>query len=142
MAKIKSNNVGLFLNTGTEGAPVWKLMACLTDHGLDGETTEMNGDSKCGIDRDAGDTTWSASFEGFFERAPTVNQISGQQLIDLFQAKEKKQWKIVDATDDSYYRGFTAYISSYSETGTYNEFVTFSGALNVSGNVITTAPTT
>lgn len=139
--KLKSNDVGLYMNTGTEGAPVWKLMACLSSNGLDGQTAEMNGDSKCGIDRAAGDTTFTASFEGFYEKTPTVNQVSGQDLIDVFQSKEQKQWEMRNA-DSTYYRGFTAYISTYSEDLPYNEFATFSGELNISGTVVTEAPTT
>lgn len=141
MSKLKSNDVGFYLNTGTEGAPVWKLMACLTGTNLDSQTAELNGDSKCGVDRDAGDITFTASFEGFYELAPTVNQVSGEALLDLNIARTKKQWKIAN-TDESYYRSFTAYISSYSEDAPYNEFVNFTGELNISGVPVTTAPTT
>lgn len=139
--KIKSNDIGFYVNTGTEEAPVLKLMACLTDHGLDGQAAEMNGDSRCGIHREAGDITFTASFEGFFKKNPQVNEFSGETLLSLFQDKAVKQWTIKNA-DDSYYREFTAYISSYSESGSTNEFVTFSGELNVSGVIIDTPPAT
>lgn len=139
--QIKSNPIGYYVNTGTEEAPVWKLMACLTDHGLDGQAAEMNGDSRCGIYREAGDITWTASFEGFFKKNPLVSEFSGETLLSLFQSKAVKQWRLQN-DDDSYFRQFTAYISSYSESGSTNEFVTFSGELNVSGEVISTPPTT
>ncbi|WP_343702693.1 phage tail tube protein [Chitinophaga sp.] len=140
MAKLKANDVGFYYNSGTPSVPVWKLLACLTDTNIDLAVEEVNGDSKCGIDREAGDGTWTASFEGFYKLDPTVNEISGDGLIDLAKAKTSGQWKIANG-DNSYYREFTAYISSYSEGAPYNEFVTFSGELNISGDV-ETEPTT
>ncbi|WP_126244338.1 phage tail tube protein [Chitinophaga rhizosphaerae] len=139
MAKLKANDVGLFLNTGTTAVPVWKVLACLTATDIDLAVEELNGDSKCGIDREAGDVTWTGSFEGFFKLDPTSTEVSGENLLEIAQAKTKKEWKISNS-DDSYYRAFTAYISSYNESAPYNEFVTFSGELNVSGTVAT-APT-
>jgi hypothetical protein len=135
MAKLKANDIGFYRNTGTPSAPVWKLMACLTGTSIDLAVEEVNGDSKCGIDREAGDGTWTASFEGFYKKDPTVNEESGEALIAVAQAKGTHQWKIANA-DNSYYREFTAYISSYNEDAPYNEFVSFSGELNISGDLI------
>lgn len=141
MIKLKANDVGFYRNTGTESVPVWKLLACLTGTNIDLSVEELNGDSKCGVDRDAGDGTWTAGFEGFYKLDPTVNEVSGDDLVVVAQAKTKGQWKIANAAE-TYYRGFTGYISSYSEDAPYNEFVTFSGELNISGDLILEPPTT
>ena len=139
MSKLKGNEVSLEINTGTTAAPVWKVVACITSNTLDSASDDIDGGSKCGAETVPGDITWTASFEGFYEKTPTATQISGGDLIDLAQAQESHDWRMHNA-DDTYYRGFNGVLSNYSENVDYNTLATFSSDVNIKGLLITEAP--
>jgi hypothetical protein len=139
MSKLKGNEVSLEVNTGTDVAPVWAVVACITSNGLDSASDDIDGGSKCGPETLSGDITWTGSFEGFYEKTPTGTQVSGGELIDMYQAQLEHQWRMHNA-DDTYYRGFVGTLANYSESVDYNALATFTSDINVKGLLITEAP--
>lgn len=141
MSKLKGNDVLLQGNTGTDLAPVWKTVACITQNGLDSAADTLDGGSKCGQDQETGDITWTASFTGFYEKTPDPDQMSGGEIIALYQNKTVMPWRMIN-DDLTYYRGFTGSLANYGEQADYNTLVEFSSDINIKGALITTAPTT
>jgi hypothetical protein len=141
MSKLKANDVLLQANLGTVLLPDWRDVACLTDNGIDSASDEIDASSKCGVENIPGDVSWTASIGGFYELDPTSTQLSGQKLIEMRQNKTYVNWRMRNAAN-TYYRGFYAYLSGYSEDLPYNDMVKFTGDLSIQGALITTAPTT
>lgn len=138
MNKLQSNDVVLELNTGTSISPVWKAVLCISQNGLNGSDTEINGESKCGADYAPGIIKWQAPIRGFYEKTPNgLTELSGQELINLYQAQQYHTWRMRN-TDFTYYRQFEAYLSGYTENTDLNTFAVFNGNLNIRGSVITT----
>lgn len=139
--KLRANDVLLEFNTGTTLAPVWKSVACVTANDLDSASDEIEASSKCGIDKIPGDVSWSVTFEGFYDLDPALDQISGQDLIAMRQAKTFTNWRMRNA-GNTYYRAGYAYLNDYSESAPYNDIVKLSGGLSIQGALIIVAPTT
>lgn len=139
--KLKGNDVLLQVNMGTALSPDWMDVACITANGIEQSSDEIDAGSKCGPETIPGDISWSGSVEGFYELSPSPTQLSGAELIDMAQSQVLYPWRMRNP-DMTYYRGFDAIISNYSETADYNDIVSFSADLNVKGSMITTAPTT
>lgn len=141
MPKLKANDVLMEVNMGTTLAPNWKVVACVTSNGLDSASDEINADSKCGIDRIPGEVSWTGSIEAFYELVPGTTQISGQDLINIRQNGTYYDWRMRNAAQ-TYYRGFNAYLSGYTEDLPYNDIVKLTAEMTVKGALILTAPTT
>lgn len=140
MSKLTGNEVALEVNTGTALVPVWKTAVCVTTNGLTSSSDDIDASSKCGAEIIPGLLTWTASFEGFAEKAPTTGQISLAIVIGYAMDQTVRSWRMVSA-DETYYRGFDAILSNYAEQLDYNTVVTFSADLNiVSGTLVTEAP--
>lgn len=141
LEKIPGKNVFLFRNTGTEEAPVYKLMVCLTENGLTGDTEVVEANSKCGADSVPGDTTFTSAFSGLATLSPGASSESINEVLDLFQDKTVAQWVITDdAAEPTIWRAFKGWISSYEETYNNGESVAFSGTLTIIGEVDRTIP--
>lgn len=141
MSKLKANDVLLQVNIGTTLLPDWRDVACITDNGIDSASDTIDASSKCGVENIPGEVTWSASIGGFYELDPTMLQISGQKLIEMRQAKTYAYWRMRNAAN-TYYRGFYAYLSGYTEDAPYNDMVKFTSDVSIQGALIITAPTT
>lgn len=139
MSKLKGNEVSLDVNTGSDVAPVWQTAACITSNSLDSSSDDIDGGSKCGAETVPGDITWTASFEGFYEKEPNGGQISGGNLIGMAMSQESRQWRM-KSVDGLYYRGFEGVLANYSESVDYNTLATFTSDINIKGTLITEAP--
>lgn len=139
--KLAANDVLLQVNMGTDLLPDWRDVACITDNGLDSASDEIEASSKCGIETIPGEVSWNVSLGGFYDLTPSSTQVSGQELIEMRQNKEYRNWRMRNAPN-TYYRGFYAYLSGYSEDAPYNDMVTFDGELAIQGALILIAPTT
>lgn len=140
MSKLTGNEIALEVNTGTALAPVWKTAVCITTNGLSSSDNNIDAGSKCGAEIIPGLITWTSSFEGYAEKAPTTGQISIAILIGYAIDQTVRSWRMINA-DESYYRGFDAILSNYKEQADYNTVVTFTADLNVvSGTLVVEAP--
>lgn len=137
--KLNGNDVLLQFNMGTTGSPLWKDVTCIDANSLESASDEINGDSKCGIDRQPGDVSWTVPIGGFYELEPTATQISGQELIGIRTNKDFVDFRMRNATN-TFYRAGNAYLSEYSEDMPFNELVKWTGTLSVKGDLVTVAP--
>lgn len=144
MGKLNGDEIVLELNTGTTISPVWSLVVCITEQDLDLQAEEIDANSKCGTDTLVGQITTTANFTGFFDDEPDAGAVSMNELFEIIQAKELKEWRMLNSEGDGdkYYRGFTGRLSAFNESANTGEAVTFTATISVSGAVDTTAPTT
>jgi hypothetical protein len=140
--KIKGDLVNAYLDTAVSGAPVWKLVACITTSDIDGTRETIDANSKCGTDTLSGQKTETANFAGFFITDPTVDQVSMNTIAAAFDDGLQHHWKFATADETVYYREFDGSITAYNESSNINEAVTFTAAVSITGDIIRTAPTT
>ena len=136
MSVLNANDVMLEVNTGTTLLPVWKMVACITSNDLTGSNDDIVGDSKCGALTLPGNIKFTGSFTGFYKTDPTATEISGGELLNMYQNKTLSQWRERNA-DSSFYRQYKARLSNYKETYDYNTVVSFNAELNAEGAVST-----
>ncbi len=139
MAEIKSKDVFLSFNTGTPEIPVWKIVACSTSDGFTGTTDAVAINNKCQGDWAAalpGDKSWSFSNASYAQKEAAANQISQDELFDLWTEGTVGEWKIesVDPTDD-YLRQGDGWISNLGETAATGDYLQFDLSINGTGPV-------
>lgn len=139
---ITGNPINLYLDISTTTTPTWKMVACLTALTFNGAGNVIDAGSKCGQAKLAGENDDTVDFEGNFEMAPTADQVSFTDLMNVYQSKESRHWKMSTADGVQYYREFNGPLTSYTEDLPYNEVATFSGTIGINGVVIDEAPTT
>jgi hypothetical protein len=145
-------NTNLYLDESTTNVPSWKLVACLTETGMDGSRDTIDAGSKCGSYQASGNKTDTASFTGFFEPSGDTDKISLNELAAIYDSGESRHWKISDdgtpysATSPTgtpgflYYREFNGSLTAYTESDNQDEAITFTGTIAISGDIIRTAP--
>ena len=141
--EIYSKEVSVELDMGYPGAADWKLVICTISKNLDKTTNSATLNNDCTPDfvRELPtDNAWTMSVEGNISTAPTVDEVSADELNVIQDAKLIKPWRL-RSVDDSYYREGMAWINSLSEAGSAGEYMTYS--LGLTGTEpVKYAPTT
>lgn len=132
-------------NTSARGTEAnFKMLACLTANGMDGQTEGQSTTNKCS-------GRWAQSQPGtrsaVFNVEGQVSKISVSEAGSMFNAKTLRDlWKngtvffarITDATnDEDYYEEAKVWVSAYSDNSPTNDVVTFSATLTITGEVFT-----
>jgi len=121
-----SHNSGLFY-------PI----ACVTDNGMSESvdmldaTTRDNGGWRTFVPTTQ---TGSINFSGVYK---TTGDFTVDDLRDIFRSGDVIDWKISSTAFGATYSG-EGYFSSFSEDAQVDSFVTFSGDIQISGNITTT----
>jgi hypothetical protein len=133
-------------NTADRGTEInFKLLACLTANGMDGQTESQSTTNKCsGRWAQSVPGTKSATFnvEGQVV-ALSAGEISGGMvnakiIRDLWKNGTIFFARITDATNDAdMYEEAKVYISAYSDNSPTNDVVTFTATLTITGEVFT-----
>lgn len=139
MAEISGNDIGLYVNEGTTGSPDWKLVACSTSDGFSGSTDTVTISNKCeeGFTKNLpGDKSWSFTGDAYAQTAPEANQISYDEVYDLWANGTVSEWKLESVNGASeYYRFGEAFISDLSETAASGDYLQFNLTLTGNGTV-------
>lgn len=136
---LNGNLVNLYVDESQTDVPDWRMVACLTDTSFNGNGDTIDASSKCGQAKLAGQSNDSVDFEGFFELTPTSAQVSYSALIEIYKAKTLRHWKISTADGVDYYREFDGVLNPYTESLPYNDAASFTGTIDISGDIITEA---
>lgn len=126
--EIYSKEVSLEVDMGYPAAADWKLVICTISKNLDKTTsgTTINNDCSPDFVRELPtDSSWSMSVEGNISKAPTVNEVSADELGVFQDAKLIKPWRL-RSLDDTYYRRGLGWINNLSEAGSAGDYLTFS----------------
>lgn len=135
MAKITAEG-GLYLST--DGGTTYKLAVCLTSYEFNRKVDTIDTSSFCDdgtASFEAGRLSWTVSFDGLAEGAPSGTQMSFNQLDDALKAKTIFTMKIADDPTTPVlidYRG-SALLTSLTESFNNGEVVKLSGELTGRG---------
>ncbi|AGO48502.1 phage tail protein [Cellulophaga phage phi18:2] len=144
MAEIKSKDVFLSYNTGSDEAPVWKIVACSTSDGFTGSTDAVSINNKCQGDWAAslpGDKSWSFSNGSYAQKEAAANQISQDELFDLWASGEVGTWKIESIEPGEYLRQGLGWVSNLGETADTGDYLQFDLSITGTGEVVRTVGT-
>lgn len=136
----KGHLIGLYYSPDNDPYD-WTLIACLTEKSFNGTTDTVDASSDC----DAGSTrmlpgnkSWTIDMTGFIDFDPSGDNISSETLFDLWNGTSDENFETgwFRLTDnDGYVRIGQGFISSFTESGTSNEFMTFSATITNSGGI-------
>jgi len=143
--EIASKDIGLYYNAGNEETPDWKLVACSTSDGFSGSTDNVGISNKCEgawTKNLPGDRSWSFSNSSYAQNPPAANQISYDDVFDLWANGTVGFWKLESLNGASeYYRYGQGYISELGETADSGDYLQFD--ITIQGNgVVTNTPST
>lgn len=145
MSEISSKDILISVNLGTTETPDWYKIACSTSDGFQGSTDVVTINSKCSAgftDSAPGNKSWSFSNEAYANTTLDADQISYDDVFDLWVADTVTEFKIAHVTDESiYYRMGQGFISDLGETAADGDYLTFSITITGKGTVSNT-PTT
>lgn len=136
----KGHVVGLYYSP-TNSPYDWSLVACLTDKSFNGttDTIEINSDCEAGVTRLLpGNKSWTFEMTGYINFAPSVDQVSSETLFDLWNNTSDSDFEVgyFKMTDNAgYTRIGPGFVSSFSESGTSDDFMTFSATISNSGAI-------
>lgn len=139
--KLLGNKVNAYLDVAVTGAPEWKLVACITESDIDQSRETIDTSSKCGPGQEAGNATNTANLTGFLIIDPEVNQVTMNDLAELFDSANSAHWKYEDEDGGNvYYREFNGPLTAFNEASNNNEAVTFTLSIAINGDIIRTLP--
>lgn len=142
--EIASKDIGLYFNTGTTEAPVWKLVACSTSDGFSGSTDNVSVSNKCEgawTKNLPGDRSWSFSNSSYAQKVPLATQLSQEEVFDLWANSTVGQWKLESLIEDEYLRIGQGYISDLGETADSGDYLQFDLTIQGDGPVANTLGT-
>ena len=130
-------------NTGTDVAPVWTKLVCLTEKSFSGTTASIDVSTDCDDSFSAplpSKKSWSMSFSGLASINPQANEGSYETTYSLWDDRTITGFRIRNM-DDSYYREGLGWISDVSEPSSAGDYLKFSGTITGSG-AVSTVPST
>lgn len=129
--------------TNTRGTEAnFKLVACLTSNGFDGQRSSQTTTNKCSGDNEESQPgTFSGTFsaEGQMVKlsvGEAADMVNSKSLYVLFKAGTRFFARIADATlDVNAYKEAKVWISAYNETYPTKDVVTFTATFVITGEV-------
>lgn len=145
MQGIKSKDILLSVNTGTEQSPNWKIAGCSTSDGYSSSRDAVSISTKCSGDFTEnlpGDFSWSFSNTSYVDKNGDVTFLTLDELFEISKEDENRQWKL-ESIDGSYafLRQGWGFISDFSNTADAGDYLQYDITITGSGepvNVITT----
>jgi hypothetical protein len=132
----------VFINTGTDVAPVWKVALCQTTATVNTPMEVIDASSKCGPDSMIDNGIETVEFEGQILQKDddNVNHMSLFELRQLMRTKDLVQFKLGPKgetleDDGKIIYDFDGYITSISDTYPNKEVATSSVSVSVSGEI-------
>ena len=121
--------------------PAYKEIVCGEDVGLDGSKDVTTRRTKCGVLKTAGDASWTMTGSGVANHTPGGTELSADELVAVMQGDTDVAVRMVHATDDAlYYRQGRGIMTAYSENATESDPVAFDFTIELSGDLVITAP--
>lgn len=145
MKGVKSKDILLSVNMGTEGSPNWLLIGCSTSDGYSSSRDSVAISTKCSgdfVENLPGDFTWSFSNTSYIDKDSDGTFATLDQIFDLSKEDDNRQWKLESIDPDyEFLRLGYGFISDFSNTADQGDYLQFDLTVTGSGeptNVQTT----
>lgn len=124
------------LQISTDGGTTFKTVVCAEDSNLDGSTEVNSRDTKCGVLKSFGNTSWTLTGSGVANATPEATEVSADEILTMFQDTTTVNFKITHDTGDTIiYRTGAGSFSAYSESHPSADLVDFDYTLEVDGDI-------
>lgn len=137
--EISAKDIGLYFNVATGEDPAdWKLVACSSSDGFSGSTDNVTVSNKCKggwTSNLPGDKSWSFNNTSYAQKVPLANQLSQEEVFELWKDSTIGTWKLESITPDEYLRIGEGYISDLGETADSGDYLQFNLTVTGSGEV-------
>ena len=136
VTKIDGKLVTLAISTNLV-TPAFKFIVCATDSNLDGSTEVDTVNTKCGVFKSFGNTSWTLTGSGVANATPEATEVSADEILTIFQDSTEVLFEINHETtaDTIIYRAGRGTFSAYSENHGADGLVTFDYTLEVDGDI-------
>lgn len=138
-----SKDIAVFVNMSDTETPDWRLVTCTKSKTVDLAIGSIERNNDCSGDfvgNLPSTVSWSFAVEGDANLTPTDPiEISHEELFEMAKNREVRYWKL-ETGDSSYVRYGQAFLSSYSESITTPEYVSWSASLTGNGEVYSSIP--
>ena len=137
MAQILSVNQNIEIDV--TGGTSFKNLVCTSSATLNTTLATTQDQTTCGVLTAVGEPSMTIDFDAVCETAPTVAQISYEELLTASVNKTlvnvRMQNPVVTGSSlgAAYYHQFSAYITDLSLASTVGEFIKFSGTISSTG---------
>ena len=137
MAQILSVNQNIEIDV--TGGTSFKNLVCTSSATLNTTLATTQDQTSCGVLTAVGEPSMTIDFDAVCETAPTVAQVSYEDLLAASVNKTlvtvRVQNPVVTGSSlgAAYYHQFSAYITDLSLASTVGEFIKFSGTLSSTG---------
>lgn len=127
------------------GGSSYKNLVCLRTSSVNTTVDSTTEQTNCGAITSVAEATMSVDFDAICEVAPTVSQVSYEDLLSAMVNKTlvsvRVQNPVVSGSSAgaTYYHQFLGYITSLTLNQSTTEFVNFSGSVTSSGTLDITA---
>ena len=127
------------------GGSSYKNLVCLASSSVNTTLDTATDQTNCGTLTSVGEPSVSVDFDAVCETAPTVSQISYEDLLAASVNKTMVTVRVQNPTvvgasvGTVYYHQFSAYVTSLTLTQATADFIKFSGSLTSTGTIDITA---
>ena len=127
------------------GGSSYKNLVCLASSSVNTTLDTATDQTNCGTLTSVGEPAVSVDFDAVCETAPTVSQISYEDLLTASVNKTLVTVRVQNPTvvgasiGTVYYHQFSAYVTSLTLTQATADFIKFSGSLTSTGTIDITA---
>jgi hypothetical protein len=127
------------------GGSSYKNLVCLSSSSVNTTLDTATDQTNCGTLTSVGEPSVSVDFDAVCETAPTVAQISYEDLLAASINKTLVSVRVQNPTVTGasvgtvYYHQFSAYVTSLTLTQATADFIKFSGSLSSTGTIDITA---
>lgn len=127
------------------GGSSYKNLVCLASSSVNTTLDTATDQTNCGTLTSVGEPSVSVDFDAVCETAPTIAQISYEDLLAASVNKTMVTVRVQNPTvvgasiGTVYYHQFSAYVTSLTLTQATADFIKFSGSLTSTGTIDITA---
>ena len=137
---LASELIVLEANTGTEVAPVWVKLVCLSEKSFSGTTASVDIQTDCGDQYTTplpSKKSWTMGASGVANMNPSANEGSYDTAYDLWENGTVTGFRERNIAN-TYVREGKGFITDISETSSAGDYLNFSLTIQGSGAVSTT----
>jgi hypothetical protein len=123
------------------GASSYKTLVCLASSSVNTTLDTASDQTNCGTLTSVGEPAVSVDFDAVCETAPTVSQISYEDLLAASINKTLISIRVQNPTVTGasvgtvYYHAFSGYVTSLTLTQATADFIKFSGSISSTGTI-------
>ena len=129
------------IDIDVSGGSSYKTLVCLASSSVNTTLDTASDQTNCGTLTSVGEPSISVDFDAVCETAPTVSQISYEDLLAASINKTLISIRVQNPTVTGasvgtvYYHAFSGYVTSLTLTQATADFIKFSGSISSTGTI-------